>query len=75
MATMSKKLMSDQMLSESVRRYLRRAISSGEFDDPYTGEVELTKAAESCFAEFPKLPSDSELPYELAYEIAESLGR
>lgn len=60
---------------EALKWYLYDVIRKGEFDDPYTGEVELTKAAESCFAEFPTLPSDSELPYEIAYEVAESLGR
>lgn len=60
---------------EALRWYLYDVIRKGEFDDPYTGEVELTKAAESCFEEFPTLPSDSELPYEIAYEVAEGLGR
>lgn len=60
---------------EALKWYLYDAIRKGEFDDPCTGEVELTKAAESCFEEFPTLPSDSELPYEIAYEVAESLGR
>lgn len=60
---------------EALKWYLYDVIRKGEFDDPYTGEVELTKAAESCFVEFPTLPSDSELPYEIAYEVAESLGK
>lgn len=68
---MTKKLTSKSLL----KNYLFRVIGNGEFDDPYTGEVNLTEAAESCFAEFPTLPSDSELPYEIAYEVAESLGR
>lgn len=60
---------------QAIKWYLYDVIRKGEFDDPITGEVNLTAAAESCFAEFPKLPSDSELPYEIAYEVAESLGR
>lgn len=60
---------------EALKWFLYDVIRKGEFDDPYTGEVNLTEAAESCFAEFPTLPSDSEMPYEIAYEVAEGLGR
>ncbi len=60
---------------QAIKRYLYDVIRNGEYDDPYTGEVNLTAAAESCFAAFPKLPNNSELPYEIAYEVAESLGR
>lgn len=60
---------------EALKWYLYDVIRKGEFDDPCTGEVNLTEAVESCFEEFPTLPSDSELPYEVAYEVAENLGR
>lgn len=60
---------------EALKRYLYDVIRKGEFDDPYTGEVNLTWAAESCLVEFPTLSPDSELPFEIAYEVAESLGK
>lgn len=58
----------------AIRFYLYDVIRLGEYDDPYTGEVNLTEAAESCFAEF-DIPDNDERPYEIAYEVAERLGK
>lgn len=60
--------------NESIKWYLYDVIRNGEFDDPYTGEVDLTSAAESCFVEF-DIADNDERPYEIAFEVAKNLGK
>ncbi len=59
---------------EAIKWYLYDVIRLGEYDDVYTGEVNLTEAAESCFVEF-DIPDNDERPYEIAYTVAKSLGK
>ena len=59
---------------EAIKWYLYDVIRIGEYDDPYTGEVDLTAAAESCFVEF-DIPDNDERPYEIAFKVAEKLGK
>lgn len=60
---------------EAIKWYLYDEIRLGHFDDPHTGEVDLTSAAESCFVEFSDIPDNDERPYEIAFEVAEKLGK
>lgn len=60
--------------NEAIKWYLYDVIRLGEYDDPRTGEVDLTSAAESCFVEF-DIADNDERPYEIAFEVAEKLGK
>lgn len=60
--------------NEAIEWYLYDVIRLGEFDDPHTGEVNLTSAAKSCFVEF-DIKDNDERPYEIAFEVAEKLGK
>jgi len=60
--------------TKAIEWYLYDVIRLGEFDDPATGEVNLTGAAESCFGVF-DIKEDDERPYEIAFKVAEKLGK
>lgn len=64
-----------KITDKAIKYYLYDIIRLGEYDDPYTGEVNLTQAAESCWSRFPTLCECDERPFEIAYEVAESLGK
>jgi hypothetical protein len=67
--------MMKKVTDKAIRYYLYDVTRLGEYDDPYTGEVNLTQAAESCWGQFPSLCEDDERPFEIAYEVAEKLGK
>lgn len=60
---------------KAIHYYLYDVIRLGEYDDECTGQVNLTQAAESCWRQFPSLCENDVRPFEIAYEVAEKLGK